>query len=345
MALERVSDLTRKILSETKGQFSLARLIRECGENRGLRAGVEAEVCQEAARAAGLVYDLNRPVTPWSALVPQRRDAAVSGSGGFLVETPVLDAIDTLRPWSVSVRAGISVVPNLKGNTIFPRTTGNVTGYWVSTEDSAVTATAPTLQQLALAPHTAGALVNVSRLLLRQSTQTEPYIRRELLRTIGTTIDHAVLNGAGSAEPLGVLNVTGIGATSGTSLDWSDVLAMQKTVAEADTDDAVVSFIGTPAVRALLSARERATGSGFIWDNGRVAGRPGYVTSDMPSAALICGAWPELLLGLWGPGVELAINPHDPTAFTKGIVQVRCLVSCDVGVAHPPAFNAATAVT
>ena len=120
---------------------------------------------------------------------------------------------------------------------------------------------------------------------------------------------------------------------------------MQETVAEANADDGVVSFVGTPAVRKLLSARERATGSGFIWDSGRIAGLPGYCTMDVPSATLIAGAWPELFLGLWGPGVELQINPNDAAGFKAGIVQVRCLVSCDVALAHAAAFNAATSVT
>jgi HK97 family phage major capsid protein len=344
MAIERVSDYTRKILNETKARFSLARLLSVCGESGGLRDGVEHEICSEAARAAGLAFDLNRPVVPWGALVTQKRDATVSGTGAYLAPADTLDAIDTLRPWSVSVRAGISLVPGLRGNAVFPRTSANVTAYWLNTETTSVTASTPTLGQLALTPRTAGALVNVSRLLLTQSTQTEQFIRRELLRTIGTAVDHAVLNGPGTAEPTGVLNAAGIGATSGTSLDWSDILAMQQTVAAANADDAVVSFIGTPAVRALLAARERASGSGFIWQAGSVAGQPAFVTSDMPTGTLICAAWPELLLGLWGPGIELAINPNDPDGFKTGTTSVRCLVSCDVGLAHAAAFNAATAI-
>ncbi len=347
MALERVSDYTRKILAETKAQFSLTRLIAQCVDNRGLRDGVEHEVCTEAARAAGLSFDLNRPVVPWGALATQKRDASVSSSAGYLMQTDVLDAIDTLRPWSVSVRAGISVVPGLRGNALFPKTSANVTPYWLNTETATVTASSPTLVQLPLVPNTAGALVTISRLLLTQSTQTEPYIRRELLRTIGTAIDHGVLNGAGSAEPLGLLNTTGIGATSGTALDYADVLAMQQSVAEANADDAVVSFVATPAVRTLLSARDVSTtgGAGMVWQNGRIAGQPGYVTTDMPSATLLCGAWPELLLAMWGPGIEVQINPDDPALFKTGAVQMRCLVSCDVGISHATAFNAATAIT
>lgn len=345
MALENLSDYTRKILRETKAKFSLASLIEQCAESGGLKDGVELEICQEAARNAGLHFDLNRPIVPWSAL--QKRDLTVGSAsgGGYLAGVDNLDAIDSLRPWSVSVRAGITVVPGLKGNSTFPKTTNNVSGFWLSTEGSSVTASNATLGQLALTPRTAGALVNVSRLLLKQSAQTEPLIRRELLRTIGTKLDSAVLNGAGSAEPLGLLNTSGIATTVGTSIDWTKVCNMQQTVAEANADDGVVLFIGTPAVRKLLSSRERATGSGFIWQAGGVAGQPGYVTTDMPSATLICGAWPELLLAMWGPGVELAINPNDPTGFKTGIVQVRVMVSCDVGVAHAAAFNAATSIT
>ena len=345
MALERVSDYTRQILGETKAKFSLARLIEQCGLRRGLRDGVEHEICTEVARGAGLAFDLNRPVVPWSALATHQRDATVAGTAGYLVATDNLDAIDTLRPWSVTTRAGITVIPGLSGNATFPKTTANVTSYWLASETTSITPTDPTLAQIALTPRTAGALVSVSHLLLRQGTRTEAFIRRELLRTIGMTIDHAVLNGAGTAEPLGVLGTADIGATSGTSLDWSDVTGMQQTVAEANADDAAVSFIGTPAVRALLSTRERATGSGFIWDSGRVAGQPGFVTTDMPSATLICGAWPEVLLGMWGPGVELAINPNDPTHFKTGVVQMRVMVTCDVALTFPAAFNAATSIT
>ena len=268
----------------------------------------------------------------------------MAGSAGYLTQADNYDAIETLRPWSVAVRAGASIAPNLKGNATFPKTVTGISSYWLNSEGATLTPSDPVIGQLALTPRTAGAIVTSSRLLWK-TPQAEPYLRRELLRSIGTRIDSAILNGAGSAEPLGLLNTVDIGATSGGSLDWGDVTGMQQTVAEANADDSIVAFIGTPAVRKLLSARERATGSGFIWDAGHIAGQPGHVTTDMPSATLVCGAWPELLLGLFGPGVELAINPNDPTGFKTGLMSVRVLVTCDVAIAHPAAFNAATSIT
>jgi HK97 family phage major capsid protein len=345
MALERVSDLTRKILDETRQKFSLARLLEECADGGGLRNGLEHEACSETARAVGLRHDPNRPIVSWSLLAKRDATVASDSAGGFLRGVDTLDAIDSLRPWSVSVRAGLTVVPGLKGNAAFPKTTGNVTPYWLANEAATLTVSQAVLGQVALVPKTAGALVKLSRQLMKQSAQTEPFIRRELLRTIGGAIDQAVLNGAGSTEPLGVLNTPTIGTQSGTSLAWSGVLTMQKTVAEANADDAVVSFIGTPAVRALLAAREKSTGSGFIWADGRVAGAPGYVTKDMPAGTLICGAWPEVLLGLFGGGLELAISPNNRDDFMAGIVQVRCMASCDVACAFPVAFSVAASIT
>jgi hypothetical protein len=46
-----------------------------------------------------------------------------------------------------------------------------------------------------------------------------------------------------------------------------------------------------------------------------------------------------------GPGFELESNPYDTTGFKAGIVQYRCLVSCDVAVRLPGAFVAATSIT
>jgi hypothetical protein len=48
---------------------------------------------------------------------------------------------------------------------------------------------------------------------------------------------------------------------------------------------------------------------------------------------------------MWGPGIELAINPCDPAGFKNGTTSVRALVSCDAGVAHSNAINAATSIT
>lgn len=120
---------------------------------------------------------------------------------------------------------------------------------------------------------------------------------------------------------------------------------MKRKCADNNAPDESIAFLAPPTVRELLEARERATGSGFIWDDDKVASRPAFASTAVPSATMIAGAWPELYLGIWGDGIMVEINPYDPSGFKAGIVQARVMVSCDVAVLHPTAFCAATSVT
>jgi HK97 family phage major capsid protein len=343
--LERLRDYTRQL--QNAQQFSIARVLAEAATEVGLRSGLEFEVCTEAARAAGKAYDGNRPFIPWRAFrASPDLNVGTAAAGGYLVATTVADAVDILRPVSAVARAGMTVLPNLKQNLAIPKVKTTTTGYWLSTEGTQATDSAMTFGQVAMSPHTAGDITEVSRQFLLQSAQADFVVRRDLLRTIGRLIDKAVLNGLGaSGQPTGLLNTAGVNAQSGTSLSYTSVLDMQRVVGEANVDDPDVGAIATNAVRKVLSGRERATGSGFIWDSNVIAGMPGQVTESMPAGALVMGPWSTIALGLWGLGLQVEINPYDPTGFQKGITQFRLLVECDVAVRQAAAFVAATSVT
>jgi hypothetical protein len=121
---------------------------------------------------------------------------------------------------------------------------------------------------------------------------------------------------------------------------------MKQKSAEANVTDENIKFLSTPAVRQLLETRERATGGvRFVWDKDQIADRPAYVSTDVPSATMICGDFSLVYLGFWGAGLFLEINPNDPTGFKSGIIQARVLVSCDVAVLHPSAFIVASSIT
>ena len=73
--------------------------------------------------------------------------------------------------------------------------------------------------------------------------------------------------------------------------------------AEANVTDENIAFLSTPAVRELLEGREKATGGGkFVWDKDLVADRPASVTTDMPTATMICGDFSLVYVGIWGAG-------------------------------------------
>lgn len=289
-------------------------------------------------------FDPMRPVLPWSAL--QTRDIFVSTSsaGGYLVGTDVPGAYDTLRPYSVALSVGAQVLENLSGNTPLPYLSGSATGSWLASETATQAPSDPTFSAATLAPKSYAALTSISRSLRLATAEAEPVIRRHLARLVGSAIDAAALNGSGaSGQPSGLLTVSGTQTQSGTTLGQAGVTNMLEQATTNGADDRNTVFVAVPTVREVLQNRERATGSGFVWNAGTVADKPAYATTSMPSGAMICGDFSNVVIGFFGPGLELMVDPY--TAFKTGVITVRAIVSVDVGILFPAAFCKSTSIT
>jgi HK97 family phage major capsid protein len=305
--------------------------------------GFELEMLQEWG---GPDFDLRSWRIPWNVLALRDLNVADGGVGGYLAGTDALPVRDILRPFSVTARLGVEFVENVRGAQTLPATNGKATITWLDSETDAATPGTPTMMQSSGEAKIAIGLVQFSR-RLRTQADPEQFVRRELLRTAGGAIDVAAIAGTGlGGQPLGIVNVPGIGTEAGAALAHADVLSMKRKCADADADDETISFLGTPAVRELLEQREVITDSGqFIWQNDRVADRAAYVSTDCPDATLIAGSWPTALLLLWGNGVQLDFSRFDPVLFRQGIVVARVLVSVDVLFPTPAAFTAAAGVS
>ena len=349
----RVDELSREI-----GVLARARIAREPDAPRinlaqlvldlstGRTHGENREALEEYARRSATPFEPMRPAVPFSALWTRDVMKASASAGGYLAGAETQQALDVLRPWSVTARAGIQVEVHLVGDQVLPKVSAKSAPNWLSTEGSQGTTSQPTLVQIAASPKSVIGLTAFSRQLSRQAN-AERFVRSELSRTIGTAVDQAVLSGTGaSGQPLGLLNTAGVQTQSGATLN-AGVQTMKRKCAEANVADERIASISTPAVRELLEGRERATGGGrFVWQDDRVADRPAFVTTDMPAATLAMGDWANIWAGFWGDGsFVLEINPSDPSGFRVGTIQARVIVSMDVGVLHPAGFVVAPGVT
>jgi HK97 family phage major capsid protein len=233
----------------------------------------------------------------------------------------------------------------LIGDQAVPKVTAKSTPALLSTESTQITPSQPTIAQVTLTPKTVGAVINYSRLLSKQANAAQ-FAARELLRTIGTSIDAAILNGSGvSGQPTGIIGTAGVQTQSGTTLN-AGVFTMKQKSAEANVTDENIKFLSTPAVRQLLETRERATGGGrFVWQADQVADRAAYVSTDVPTAVMICADFSLAYLGFWGAGLVLEINPFEQTNFKSGVIQARVLATCDVAVLHPSSIVVASSIT
>ena len=300
----------------------------------------ELEVLGDYAARNGLAFNPTSPRIPIELIAT--RDMSVAGVSGsqYLTSTDTAAPSDILRPVSVTVQAGVTVIPDLKANVAIPLVGTAATGHWLGTEHTAITETQPVIGQASMTPKTVAAFLRFSKQLSREPA-VEPFLRSHLVGTIGQLVDQAVLNGSGvSGEPQGLFQTPDITSQSGTSLTWESVLAMKKAAAAANGEAS--AWIGTPATREILEGREKAAGSGFIWDDGRMAGIPAFATMGAPVASLCCGPWSSIVLGLWGD-VEVTVDPY--TSWNTGVLQMRVMLHCDVAVLNRQAFVISATVT
>jgi len=320
-------------------RLSLSRMITNMSTGR--LHGQDSEYLQETARENGVVFDANRPFIAF-------RDLQVAAQGASLVGIDALSPVfDILRPYSVIAQLGVQVEDGLIGNTLVPRETvvasSNVT--WFSNEVSTTGLSTPTLGSTTLTPKIFGLVNQYSRQAVMQ-TNADRFLGLDLLRGCGAVVNQVAIRGASAnSQPLGVTNVTGTQSMSGAALSGASCNQMLQLSSDQNAADGQISFLGTATVRRILQARERSAGSGFVWDNNQVSGRPAAVSSDVPSGTLICGPWNVVYIGIWGRGFVLEVNPYDPTGFKAGLIQARMILSLDVAVRAPGAFVIASSVT
>ena len=58
------------------------------------------------------------------------------------------------------------------------------------------------------------------------------------------------------------------------------------------------------------------------------------------ATAVIFGQWSDLLIGYWS-AFDLLVNPYEATAYSKGNVSVRGMLTADIKLRHVESFAAA----
>jgi len=351
---------TRGEFEEEASQFSIVKAIQAQASGNWSDAGREREVHQELAGKYGQ-RSANGVLVPNQSWQKRTFVAGTASAGGNLVATDVLadSFIDALRPTSVVMQAGATVLGNLQGNVSIPKRTGSSTAAWFGADDSdALSESVGTFGAISLSPKTVGSYSKYSRLMKLQATpDIENLIRQDMLEKIGTQIDIACIQGTGSSsQPTGILSasdttVTALG-TNGAAASIDTLITLKKSVSVANADDGSCCYLINSKVESALSQLKDSNGAYFLNPFGgelgaaRFAGRRMLVSNNVPSSltkgsgsnlsAIIYGRFSDVLVGTWS-GVEIDIDPY--TDFAKGSVGVRALTSIDVGVRHGESFG------
>ena len=315
--------------------------------------GREREISAELAKRMG--RPVQGIVVPMQVFQVEQRVLTTAlpggGPGGNLIGTDHRGDlfIDILRARLITQGLGARVLSGLTGNVDIPRRKASNVASWIA-ENAALTANDPQFDKVQLTPKHIGALTEFSRnMLLQSSPDVEQLIRADFAAVLAEGIDRAAIKGGGANEPDGILETAGIGSFDVSPLSWNGVLDGIADIETANADTGALGWATHPLAVKLMRGTLKVNadaGAGFIMDapgqlaGYRLASSTVVPTNGSPAApSLIFGNWNDLMIGYWS-AFEILVNPYESTAYAKGNVQVRGLLTCDVAVRHPVSFTA-----
>ena len=345
-------------------EFSIARAIAGAA---GLNVdwSRERETSAELQRRSGRAFQgVAVPMAALSRRVEQRTITTTTPSGGpgsNLIQTMLAadQFIDLLRPAMVIRQLGARVLSGLVGNVDVPAQAGATAVGWVA-ENTALSFSDIPFTKVSLRPKHCGALVELSRNMLLQTTpDVEQLIREDLAQVLARALDAAAIAGTGTNnDPVGIINQSGVTtvpiATNGGAITWPTVLSLIETVENANAPADSRAFVGNPHIKAQAMNTPRISGValGMVMENGEtLAGYPYASTTLAPSngtkgtgtnlSTLIFGSWSEVLLGMWSE-LDILVNPFADAPYQKGNIWVRGMMTVDVELRHPASFAICT---
>ena len=340
--------------------FSIVRAMAGAAGLPGVDAGREREISAEVQRRSGRTFQgIAVPMAALSGPVERRvftTALPAGGPGSNIIATDLLadQFIDRLRAALVIRGLGARFLSGLTGNVAVPRLKASATPAWIA-ENSALTASDPSVDQVALTPKHAGGLTEFSRnMLLQSSPDIEQLVRGDLAAILAQALDQAAISGAGGATvPRGILATSGIGSvalgTNGLAVGYDSIVDLMGATQDANAETAN-AFLTNYKVRRTVQKLKDTTlnpiGEDVVWQN-----TPRAYTTNVPSnltkgsgtnlSAIIYGDFSQLLIGMWSE-LDILVNPYESAAYAKGNVQVRAMMTCDVAVRHPESFAAIT---
>ena len=342
-------------------------MVRAMAAAAGLNvdAGREREVSQELAKRSGKApQGFYVPMQVFerraTAQELERRVLTTAAPGGGPASNIIAEDyrgdmfIDLLRSALITERLGATVLSGLQGDVAIPRQKATGGSAWVA-ENAAISASDAEFNQVSMTPKHAGVIQEYSRnLLLQSSPDIEMLMRRDFAASLARAIDSAALNGGGSNEPTGILATSGVDKTTSLSTpSWSGVLDLIDIVESGDALMGSLGFAMSPTTKKKLRTTLRAanTDSRFIMETAtELAGYMAAASTGVPNAAgspptgqIIFGNFSDLVVGYWSV-LDVLVNPYESTAYSKGNVQIRGMLTADVALRHDESFAAATDV-
>ncbi|ELX2038403.1 phage major capsid protein [Escherichia coli] len=330
--------------SKMEKTFDLNNVIRSLVDGDVLGAN-EAEY---SAMAAGAAMQRGRAARGGSVFVPAAAMRAASAGNTKADLTAITDEklmtesyIEMLLPASCLGRLGVTVYSGLNSPTAIPKMTkSSVDAFGFVDENGAAPEGKAEFANVKLSPKTFAGGNPISRQSLKTVPGIATLITDHINKAVRIKLEQLILSDKDNTRgPAGLVKqlVDANRVTKKAAFSYKDFLKEIAALTDAGVPAQAIKFAMSGATAAELESTLKDNGvSGYIIENGKLAGYEVVTSGVIPADHIVLGDFSGITIGEWG-GLELDM---DLTTYRdRGAVVPRIFVDLDYVVAQPEALK------
>ncbi|EIG4441226.1 phage major capsid protein [Escherichia coli] len=330
--------------SKMEKTFDLNNVIRSLVDGAALGAN-EAEF---SAMAAGAAMQRGRAARGGSVFVPTAAMRAAADGNTKTTLEAVTDEkllndsyVAMLLPKSVLGRLGVKVLSGLTSPTAIPKmTASSVESFGFVDENGAAPEGKAEFANVKMAPKTFAGGNPISRQSLKTVPGIATLITDHINQAVRIKLEQLILSDKDNARgPAGVIKqlVDASRVEKKAAFSYKDFLKEIAKLTDAGVPAQAIKFAMSGATAAELESTLKDNGvSGYIIENGKLAGYEVVTSGVIPVDHIVLGDFSAITIGEWG-GLELDLD--DSTYRAQGAIVPRIWVDLDYVVAQPEALK------
>ncbi|MFD3298834.1 phage major capsid protein, partial [Escherichia coli] len=324
--------------------FDLNNVIRSLVDGDVLGAN-EAEY---SAMAAGAAMQRGRAARGGSVFVPAAALRAASEGNTKATLTAVTDEklltesyVEMLLPQSVLGRLGVTVLSGLNSPIAVPKmTASSVEAFGFVDENGSAPESKASFENVKMAPKTFAGGNPISRQSLKTVPNIATLITDHINKAVRIKLEQLILSDKDNTRgPKGLVKqlVDGGRVTKKAAFSYKDFLKEIAALTDAGVPAQSIKFAMSGATAAELESTLKDNGvSGYIIENGKLAGYDVVTSGVIPADHIVLGDFSGIMIGEWG-GLELDMD--DTTYRAQSAIVPRIWVDLDFTVVQPEALK------
>ncbi|EFJ7367915.1 major capsid protein [Escherichia coli] len=330
--------------SKMEKTFDLNNVIRSLVDGAALGAN-EAEF---SAMAATATMQRGRAARGGSVFVPAAAMRAAAAGNTKADLTAITDEklltesyIEMLMPESVLGRLGVTVYSGLTAPTAIPKMTkSSVDAFGFVDENGAAPEGKAEFANVKLSPKTFAGGNPISRQSIKTVPGIATLITDHINQAVRIKLEQLILSDKDNARgPAGLVKqlVDASRVTKKAAFSYKDFLKEIAALTDAGVPAQAIKFAMSGATAAELESTLKDNGvSGYIIENGKLAGYDVVTSGVIPADHIVLGDFSGITIGEWG-GLELDMD--DTTYRAQSAIVPRIWVDLDYVVTQPEALK------